>query len=395
MTNTKYSEATQEFIDYVRNAWTENFHELAGLEFLEVEDDDISEDYWLYPNGGDMAFYDRRGQSGCLGLNHETEEIYKVELKNPEKHIENYSKEEIPRKVDALSLIQRYTWIAKLFQWSEIYSANTPEVCNPKWEANKDVLNDYNIEKESFADDPHLALYWLLHFGFSMDSHYNEVKEIVSSLNLAEKLPFINNTLAFFDETDDYFDVRIIDHFGKIKAIMAGENTDDKEWYLDGWYLKRRARVVWFANSYENTNPDDIDKVWKSVMLYPKVEHYLPMRMAFLILFLNNTKKWDYVSEHQEETKPYTFVSSFLNALNPNSTDAQKQVAIFFNEVENSEEIFLDEEVSIAYLQIMLLFLRKTVKEENKDKYLALVELYYKDNKDGDYYAAIMEEMNA
>jgi hypothetical protein len=70
------------------------------------------------------------------------------------------------------------------------------------WENDKILNKDYENEKKELNTDPYLALYWLLHFGFSLDKRYEEVKSIVMQNQLQSRLLYIDEALSFFAFTD-------------------------------------------------------------------------------------------------------------------------------------------------------------------------------------------------
>ena len=210
------------------------FCSLAGCDVLPVKEDWVTHKGGVFPFCGDwVVVYDQRSHSGAYGFNHEDFYIVKVKLEHPEKYGIDESLKTKRRKANAMELMYRYQWISGLFSSWDHLGCKTPFSHREDERKLGEVIDDaYTKEKRSLAKDPHLALYWLLHFGLALDKRYAEVADLVAEHKLAEQLPVIAGALDFFANSDWQTDV----------PLYAWE--EEKKAELSDMFLKRRAHLV-------------------------------------------------------------------------------------------------------------------------------------------------------
>ena len=208
------------YIEQFTNAmkdWGYYYCELAGCQVLSICEDSEVKGNAINPSCGDWVVYDGRCQSGTYGYDHECAQICSVIIKKPKEHGVDYSKKEIIRKVDAETLMYRYKWMSGLFiDWAHRLEVSPFKI----WKDVNTINTDYNNEKTDFINDPHLVLYWLLHFGLSLDKRYAEVKQIVEENKLGEQVRDIDMVIGFFDKIDAFYNLEIIYRKKKLKICF-------------------------------------------------------------------------------------------------------------------------------------------------------------------------------
>lgn len=349
--------------------WHDYYGSLAGFEKLDgiYEDHHIKEGC-IYPGGGDWVVVDRRGQTGTYGYSHDGGGILPVIIKSPKKHGVNYKEEPIERKVAPIELLKRYQWISDLFiDWLH---RTTPSPFGHFKDAD-DITNHFNAEKDALATDPHLALYWLLHFGFSLDKRYDEVASIAKSHQLDAQMDRIYNTLVFFEKTDPFYDIEIKDD-KKAKEI----------------FLRRRAFLVFFTQSQSyRGGSDNLQNWWYSVIMYPKVEENLITRMRWLKNNLNKYNKWhDFEALVKDEHKNICLLS-YIYACNPNTKDKAGYADKLVNELFTNKNVWKDEHKR-KFAEIMLWDVRDFVSDKEALKKTAA--FYFNGNEVSKEYQDIL-----
>ncbi len=355
--------------------WGQYYGHFAGCETLSISEDDEVKGNHIYPGGGDWIVHDVRGQSGTYGYSHDDASIVKVRIKKPGKHGVNYKLKKLKLKVDAETLMTRYQWVAMLFiNWTHIKSVSP----FGNWEDEAAMTKSYEDERTVFVEDPHLALYWLIHFGFTLDKRYEEVKKIIIDNNLTEKLDLIREPLGFFAKTDAFYDVKLSDSYSK------------KEEFVE-LFLKRRSYLVWVAHSYHfRGGANAVDLWWLSIKIYPKVETFLIRRMRWLGKNLKKYNQWDafdkLIKSEKSELNNIPLLSYIL-AENPNTKDRGKYADLFLKELLADQETWKGN-VERSFAQVMIF----DIKEHFKNKYLLkeVVDFYFKDDTTSKEYEGIM-----
>ena len=351
--------------NYMLN-WGYGYPEYAGCEMLYVDDEDLEEDSYILPEAGDWVVNDLRGQSGTYGVSHEDFGIEYVELKDPDEYDVDYDLKIIKLKVDVYDLMYRYQRIAKLFSsWSSTYVT---------FRDIKDVENgsdNYEEEKLFFVEDPYLALYWLNHFGLTLDKRYNEVVAIIQENNLIEKLDYLKEPLAFFEKTDFSYNVEI---------------RGGKDEYQD-LFLIRRAYLVYWEQVYKNYNSNSLDIWWKSIAIYPKFEPDLIVRMRWLKNNLHKCNNWtdfDLLIKNEPKNTP---LLSYVLACNPNSSkeNKTKYADRFIAELLDYKTIIKEK----SFARVMLWDVRNFIL--NKDKLTKAAKYYYKGKETSAEYKELVE----
>ena len=288
--------------------WGCFYPEYAGCEKLSICEDNEIKGNCIYPGSGDWVVNDLRGKSGTYGVSHDDYSICKLKVKKPSHFGIDYTQKPLKLMVGAEELMTRYVHISMLYMnWAHRTTAafSTEEELKEKYKK-------YEMEKTVFKDDPHLALYWLNHFGATLDKKYDEVVAIINEHNLIEKLPLLKEPLAFFKKTDAFYNLE----------IEGGYASDKKE--FEDLFLKRRAYLVHFEQNYKNYDITNIVLWWKAITIYPKVEERLIVRMRWL---KNNLKKCDAWEDFDKlianEPKDIPLLS-YIFACNPNTAKKEK-----------------------------------------------------------------------
>lgn len=281
--------------------WGYFYPEYAGCKQLEIYEDNEIKGSAILPGAGDWVVNDVRGKSGTYGVSHEDYSICSLKVKKPNEFGIDYKQKPLKLLVSAEELMKRYINISMLYMdWAHRKTVafgieNTAET--------------YEKEKEAFIEDPHLALYWLNHFGATLDKRYNEVVKLIEDHKLTEKLELLKEPLAFFKKTDAFYNLEI------------GRN--DKNEFKD-LFLIRRAYLIYHEQVYKNYNPANLDLWWKSVIIYPKVEENLIVRLRWLKNNLNKCNKWSDFDALITEKDKNTPLLSYIFACNPNTATKKK-----------------------------------------------------------------------
>jgi predicted DNA-binding WGR domain protein len=348
-------------------SWGYYYCDLAGCEVLDIYEDSEVKGKSVYPGGGDWVVYDKRCWSGTYGYDHESAEICRVTIKKPKQHKVDYSKTKIIRKVDAITLMYRYQWIANLFMdW-----AHREEV-SPfgMWDDVDAIGKEYDNEKSDFVNDPHLALYWLLHFGLSLDKRYVEVKQLVEKNRLGEQLGFITATIGFFNEADAFYNLEI----GKDKKF---ENL----------FLKRRAYLVYITQSQSYRGGDHLDSWWKSIIIYPKAEKNIVKRMRWLKNNLLKYNRWDDFDRLDKKQCQEVSLLSYVFACNPNTKDRQKHADAFLQELLDNKSLW---KVHVRkFAQVMIWDIREWVSQ--LELLRKTVSIYFENDTANQEYEDLMQ----
>jgi hypothetical protein len=98
-------------------------------------------------------------------------------------------------KPTSKNLAYRFGWIRSVFSsWTHV---------NPSpldyWENSENINQAFENGKSHYRQDPHLALYWILHFGLLGDPRYEEIKGIVQD----SRDSLIRGATAFIDNPDE------------------------------------------------------------------------------------------------------------------------------------------------------------------------------------------------
>lgn len=210
------------------------------------------------------------------------------------------------------------------------------------WENDKILNKDYENEKKELNTDPYLALYWLLHFGFSLDKRYEEVKSIVMQNQLQSRLLYIDEALSFFAFTDPIFDIPIASGYGRKEG-------------LEQIFLKRRCYLVYHTQSQSyRGGANNFENWWHSITIYPHIEKYMPFRMRWL---RNNLKKFDSWQKLDDQLSNYNgpeiSLMSYALACHPNRADRIAQANKFLREVWENKNLW-KETTQQRFLRVMI-----------------------------------------
>jgi len=283
--------------------WGNFYPEYAGCETVGVYEDNEIKGSAIHPSSGDWVVHDIRGKSGTYGVSHEDYSIYNLKVKKPANFGIDYTQKPLKLLVSAEELMNRYIQISMLYMnWAHRKTVGFGVA---------DVAETYQKEKAVFKEDPHLALYWLNHFGATLDPRYYEVVKDIEDHNLVDKLVILKEPLAFFKKTDAFYNLEI------------GSSSSGKDEFKD-LFLIRRSYLVYHEQTYKNYDSKNLDLWWKSVSIYPKVEENLIVRMRWLKNNLNKCDNWnDFDTLTKEENKNIPLLSLVL-ACNPNTSEKDK-----------------------------------------------------------------------
>lgn len=160
------------------NDWGSIYWQFAGFEDTFAEKDECG----CLVMGGDQILKDVRGNQGRYCLNHET---WELDL------IQEYQKP-IERIIDSKMLAYMNFWVMDLF------SAWTHRMPKPMgfWKNDETIDAFYEKCKPVFKDDPHIALYWLMHFSLLLDEREQEVRDLLKDT----KSTLLLGAMAYLDE---------------------------------------------------------------------------------------------------------------------------------------------------------------------------------------------------
>lgn len=309
------------FITQLHNHEDGRLDRLAGAELFRLDYEthtalELSEDApdWIW-NNGDWRVLDRRLCTGVYQVEHDSDAIYPVKHPVFDKPVADCGAPAITSDLSTPQLMQRFRYFGALF------SAILGEMPDPRyptrWDTIADINADYEREKSELAKDPHLALFWLMHFGFSLDPRYHDVKAVVEDHQLGQQVAFIHDALAFFDHHPVDQDIAIVDQFDVA-------NPSD----LKGRFLQRRAYLVYVTQSvHAMSGPDGLDRWWKAVTLYPQADASLIQRIRWLGNNIATFDQWSGFHQllGQDALAPNISLLSYVHAQDPSLSDRERQ----------------------------------------------------------------------
>lgn len=335
--------------------WGYYYPSFSGCEVLSICEDYEIKGKCIHPASGDWVVNDTRGQSGTYGVSHDESYICGLKLKNPEQHNIDISKKALDLTVNAETLMYRYQWIGWIFSdWN--HGVSTPYGL---WETTKDIYESFELEKELLVNDPHLALYWLLHFGLSVDDKYAEVREIVLTHKLKEQLEFIEIAMLYFDNSTAFTNI-----------ILLNKPADEM------LYLRRKSYLIFETYSY-NGRSNDMKKWWLSIQLYTTFDRdsYLVHKIRWL---RTNIKKHDCWAKFEtfikdEDISKYPFLSYVYASF---SSDKEKYANLFLEEVNQIQEKLIA--IVAPFIRVMVWDIRESVSD--MDALKQVVDRYFKES---------------
>ncbi|MEJ6403340.1 hypothetical protein [Yoonia sp. 2307UL14-13] len=362
--------------------WGTYYEEMAGAGNLWLEGDEEVIGGGLLVYGGDWAVFDRRMCSGAYGVSHESGEIWPIELVNPTKYDTTCLEPAIMSDVSTLTLMRRYQWFSSLFiNWSHVLTPSPLGI--EGWETPGDIDADYEKEIAALSDDPYLALYWLMHFGFTMDVRYDDVKKIIAQNQLSGRFEFIDDAMAFFDHQT-------------IDTNVPIENSYDPPEEFTDIFLKRRAYLVWLTRSYDYAaGADGVAAWWHSIAIYPHAEPYMIRRMRWLGNNLEKFDQWSVFSGILDDYDKPGEVSllSYVQAQNPTlgDGDRQRHANRFIAELVNGEQIWKDP-TDRLFGQAMIYALRDQITD--RALFQEVTDIYFADDTIGEKFQDINAILN-
>jgi hypothetical protein len=320
------------------------------------------------PSTGDSVVLDIRCNSGTYGYKLYGGDIIPVKVKNPFRFglLEKYRP--IKRNVDPIDLMMRYQWITHVFNPRGFNITPSPF---GYFDTASNIDKAYQNEKADFKDDPHLALYWLLHFGLTLDKRYAEVSDSVKQHALNLKLEEIEQALVFFENTDEYYDLHLSDE-------------------AKGVFLQRRAYLLYICHSQSHRGGEDaLNLWWKSITLYPEQDENLIYRIQWLKNNLEHYNKWTEFDEYLDKESTNIPLLCYVFACNPNTEDKNKYTFTnqFIQNINNNKNSYKGDK-PIGFIQTMLWTIRNYVSD--KELYRSICNFFYQGNYISEKYQEII-----
>ena len=336
--------------------WGYYYPKFAGCEVLEVCEDNQIKGRCIYPSSGDWVVNDIRGKSGTYGVSHDESYICSLKLTKPENYHIDITQEPLTLQVNAETLLYRYQWIGWLFSdWN--HGVSTPYGL---WDSTEEIHETFELEKDSLSKDPHLALYWLLHFGLTVDEKYKDIREIVLKYKLKDKLSFLEIAMLYFDNTNVF------------NNIILSDKPDAKM-----LFLRRKSYLLFESYSY-NYRSDDVEKWWLAIALYTTFERdsYSINKIRWL---KNNIKKYNCWSTFEnivkdEDIRKYPFLSYVYASF---SKDKEKYADLFLREVTQIKEELLVATIA-TFTRVMVWDIRESVSD--MDLLKQVIDIYFKES---------------
>ena len=268
------------FKSYLRN-WGSLYYQFAGFESLNVNEEDYND---CLVGGGDEVLSDVRGQSGRYCMNHENLEIIPLQANQAANDI----------RPTSVQLAYRFAWIMWTFSSWEHMNAWPLDY----WKDAKQIDKAFENGKNYYQDDPHLALYWILHFGLLNDPRYEDIKVIMED----SKNELVMGAIAFIDDS---------------KAI--------EEYKIENTPLQARLQKIMMRLKIEEASSTK-EKV--SILL-SQFNHQPDETLILLKKTVDLNAKTD-ILEYLD-THPYQVGYSYLHALYENQ-DFSKWASMFIQE---------------------------------------------------------------
>lgn len=364
---------TDSFIRSLQILTEYNLSYLAGGEVLDSisEDDDIITDEMIYPGAGDFVVWDKRCLAGTYGVG-ESGLIAPVKVKDPASHGISNDKKPIERSISTAVLMKRYVWMTDLFiNWLH---RDTPSPL--RFFGDFENINAcYAEEKNELAQDQWLAMYWLLHFGFSMD---DRVKEVIAIIKKSD----IENSFAAYVEDAIYFFEHTNANFSYVITNNNGESSEDL-------FLRRRSYLVYSTQLYRYASGDNFKKWWLCFSMYPHFEENLILKIRWLKNNLKKFERWDEFDKVRSEIEGLPFLS-YISACNPNATDKEQYANQFLEEL--AVQHYKKTDLQKSFIQIMLYDLRTLDLET--EAYLKACEYYFEGDFQSEEYIEILKSKN-
>ena len=172
------AELADAFSSYL-SEWATLYYKFAGFEKLHYSKGKYAGT--CYVGSGDEVLMDIRTQSGRYCMDHDTLKLTPLDRLEPKSGFEPPS----------VKLAYRFYWIMWTFSDWEHRDDGPLDY----WKNPKQINQVFENGKPYFKNDPHLALYWILHFGLLGDPQYAEIKAIMKNSNHG----LIKGAIAFID----------------------------------------------------------------------------------------------------------------------------------------------------------------------------------------------------
>ncbi len=345
----------RKFIEYMLE-WSKLYPELAGCRLLSVCCNHEVKEESFDADSGDFVIYDERNLTGTYRIDHEDARPYEVSLVDPGANGVDYALKPIKRKVDAPTLIWRVQWFMSLFVNLAHRRVSSPVSI---WDDSESIENAYAVEKEHLSGDDHLALYWLMHFGFVMDDRYHDVKAVTDKNDLSKITPMIGYATSFFDCYSPLKDI----------PFELSHCSNDRIEDLKNLYLIRRSFLLYETGSLEFVRGEGgLLCWWMSVKMYPHAEPYMPERVLWLVKNIQNFSQWDSFNRllNQEKDIKLKNISlfSFVEAMTPGNNRRSECADKVLHELYDCRQSW-SPEISSDSIATMMWMLRDYISDKN------------------------------
>ncbi len=347
-----------------------------------IQDEDVKVKKRMVDPEQDCIMYDERCHEGTYGISHEVHwEILDIKLKNAKKFGVDYKLKPIKKAVSTYELMCRYMWMSDLFTHWEFKRDVAPLTYNENWEDIEDINKSFDDEINALENDPHLALYWLLHTGFTCDNkRFQQVKDKINEFNLAEQLTDIYDALAWFEKHDEFYNMPLKD-----TGLYNSHEPD-----ADYLFLIRRAYLMLVIYTYKNRGGENaFEQWWLSVKLYPKAEEYMIRRMRWLWRNLDQYNQWHLLEEKLKTDNTKIALLSYVLAQNPNETNKSKFADQFIKELEKGKNLWKDDTAK-AFAQQMIFDLKDAYTDTQTLK--RVMQFYFSGKMKDERFVAIQNQ---
>jgi len=249
--------------------WYSIYYVFAGFENLELE----CGDHYGHYIESDQMLNDVRQDTGYYLMSHDdySLELVKENKPFPEKNL-----------ISTKDLAYRFFWIMWTFSTWKHRSDGPMDY----WKSLEQIDTRYNIGKDHLKNDPHLALYWILHFGLLDDERFEEVKNIMQDTDN----DLVKGAILFIEELK------------QVKTFTIEVDWDDKE------------NTTLFAQRIKQYK-SDIKKAQLSgdnilAFTFDQFKEQ-PNKTLLLLDELQEGAKWEEIESYLENN-PYTVGFSFL-----------------------------------------------------------------------------------
>lgn len=274
------------------------YYEFAGFELQELE---IGEHYGHYIESDEIV-KDIRHATGMYLMSHDD---YSLELVKAEKPLND-------GELGSEHLAYRFFWIMWTFSdWKHRFDGPMDF-----WKSIDQINTRYENGIAYYKKDPHLALYWIMHFGLLDDPRYDDMKELMGD----SENSLIRGALLFFDELKETKTYSI--------EIDREQNT-----------TLFRDRIKHHKKQIEKALVPKEDAVAYTLSQFEKQPKHVLEFIREIHIESEKDKQWDKVRKYLD-THPYQIGYSFLHITTSKEDDKSKWHTVFIKEAEAHAKVW-------------------------------------------------------